>query len=55
MPIQAPLLVIAAAREMSVILAALTGWRFKSEGFGPLRTAWAVLIFLGIVLISVAG
>jgi drug/metabolite transporter (DMT)-like permease len=46
---------VAAVREMSVILAALAGWRFMGEEFGPVRTAGAVLIFLGILLVALVG
>jgi drug/metabolite transporter (DMT)-like permease len=44
-----------AVREVSVVFAALIGWRWLGEGFGVLRTAGAVLIFLGILVIAVAG
>lgn len=46
---------VAATREMSVILAALVGWRFMGEEFGSIRTIGSVLIFLGILCIAVAG
>lgn len=46
---------VAAAREMSVILAAFVGWRFMGEEFGSIRTIGSVLIFLGILCIAVAG
>lgn len=44
-----------AIREVSVVFAALVGWRWLGEGFGAMRTAGAVLIFLGILVIALAG
>jgi drug/metabolite transporter (DMT)-like permease len=44
-----------AVREVSVVFAALIGWRWLGEGFGGLRTAGALLIFAGILVIAVAG
>lgn len=44
-----------AIREISVVLAALVGWRWLGEQFGILRTIGAVLIFAGIFVISLAG
>jgi drug/metabolite transporter (DMT)-like permease len=44
-----------AVREISVVFAALIGWRWLHESFGATRTAGAVLIFAGIVLIAVLG
>jgi drug/metabolite transporter (DMT)-like permease len=44
-----------AIREVSVVFAALVGWRWLGEGFGALRTAGAALIFVGILVIAVAG
>jgi len=35
-------------REISVIFAALSGWRWLGEGFGRARTLGAALIFCGI-------
>jgi drug/metabolite transporter (DMT)-like permease len=46
---------VAALRELSVVLAALAGWRLLGEEFGLVRTAGSILIFLGIFLISLAG
>jgi len=46
---------VAATREISVILASLVGWRLMKEEFGKIRTAGAVLIFLGILLIAITG
>jgi drug/metabolite transporter (DMT)-like permease len=44
-----------AIREVSVVFAALVGWRWLGEGFGAARTAGAMLIFAGILVIAVAG
>lgn len=46
---------VGALREISVVIAALAGWRMLGEGFGARRTAGAVLIFSGIVVVAVAG
>jgi drug/metabolite transporter (DMT)-like permease len=44
-----------AIREVSVVFAALIGWRWLGEGFGPQRVSGALLIFVGILVIAVAG
>jgi drug/metabolite transporter (DMT)-like permease len=44
-----------AIREISVVFGAIAGWRFLGEGFGVPRTAGAILIFLGILVITIAG
>jgi drug/metabolite transporter (DMT)-like permease len=44
-----------AIREISVVFGALAGWRWLGEGFGATRTLGAGLIFLGILVIAVAG
>lgn len=44
-----------AVREVSIVFAALIGWRFLGETFGPLRTIGALLIFTGIFTIALAG
>jgi drug/metabolite transporter (DMT)-like permease len=46
---------VGALREISVVIAALAGWRMLGESFGVARTAGAVLIFSGIVVVAVAG
>jgi len=46
---------VGALREISVVIAAFAGWRLLGEGFGIARTAGAVLIFSGIVVVAVAG
>jgi drug/metabolite transporter (DMT)-like permease len=44
-----------AIREVSVVFAALVGWRWLGEGFGGLRTLGALLIFAGILVIAILG
>ncbi len=46
---------VGAMREVSIVFAALIGWRFLGETFGPLRTIGALLIFIGIFTIALAG
>lgn len=46
---------VAALREVSIVLAALAGWRWLGEEFGAVRTTGAVLIFFGILVIAVSG
>jgi drug/metabolite transporter (DMT)-like permease len=42
-------------RELSVVVAALLGWRFLGEPFGANRTLGSILIFAGIVVIAALG
>jgi drug/metabolite transporter (DMT)-like permease len=51
----APVAYAGAVREVSVVLAALAGWRLLGEGFGLSRLVGALLVFTGILLIAVAG
>lgn len=51
----APVSYAGAVREIGVVFAALVGWRWLGEAFGPIRTAGATLIFLGLVLIALKG
>ena len=46
---------VGALREVSIVFAALAGWLWLKEGFGPVRTIGAVLIFLGMLIIALAG
>lgn len=46
---------VGALREVSVVFAALAGWRSLREPFGAMRTSGAVLIFCGLVAIAAAG
>ena len=43
-----------AIREVSVVFAALAGWRWLGEGFGRRRLAGSAVIFAGIVIIALA-
>jgi drug/metabolite transporter (DMT)-like permease len=51
----APVGYAGAIREMSVVMAALAGWRLLGEGFGPLRLAGSVIVFAGILTIAALG
>ncbi|MFN8511193.1 MAG: EamA family transporter [Chloroflexia bacterium] len=44
-----------AVREISVVVAALIGWRFLGEPFGANRTLGSILIFIGIIVIAALG
>jgi len=44
-----------AIREISIVIAALIGWRWLGEGFGAIRLVGAALIFAGILVIAIAG
>lgn len=44
-----------AIREVSIVFAALIGWRWLGERFGATRTAGAIVIVAGILVIAVAG
>jgi len=46
---------VGAIREISIVLAALVGWIQLGEQFGIIRTVGSVLIFLGILVIGIAG
>jgi drug/metabolite transporter (DMT)-like permease len=52
---RAPVAYAGAVREVSVVFAALVGWRWLREPFGRPRTIGAALIFAGIVTIAVWG
>lgn len=51
----APVGYIGAIREVSIVLAAVAGWRWLGEDFGKTRTIGAAFIFGGILVIAVAG
>jgi drug/metabolite transporter (DMT)-like permease len=51
----APVSYAGAIREVSVVFAALIGWRWLGESFGPTRLAGAFAIFGGILLIALGG
>lgn len=44
-----------AVREISIVFAALAGWRWLGERFGGVRLAGSLLIFGGILVIAVAA
>ncbi len=44
-----------AIREVSVVFAALIGWRYLHESLGVSRTVGSILIFSGILVIAIAG
>jgi drug/metabolite transporter (DMT)-like permease len=44
-----------AVREVSVVLAALIGWRRLGESFGPRRLSGALAVFLGILTLALFG
>jgi drug/metabolite transporter (DMT)-like permease len=44
---------VGAVREISIVLAAIVGWRWLGEGFGRLRILGACLTFCGIVAIAI--
>lgn len=46
---------VGAIREVSVVFAAVLGWRLLGEPFGLVRTAAAALMFAGTVLIATFG
>ena len=48
----APIAYAGAAREIGIVFAALAGWLLLRERFGPLRTAGALLVFLGIGILA---
>ena len=51
----APVSYAGTIREVSIVLAAIAGWRWLGENFGVLRVIGAVLIFTGIFVIALAG
>ena len=44
-----------AIREASIVLGALAGWLYLGEPFGRVRLAGSLVMFVGIVLIALAG
>jgi drug/metabolite transporter (DMT)-like permease len=50
-----PVTYIGAVREISVVIGAWIGVRFFAESAGPVRLVASALIFLGILLIALAG
>lgn len=50
----APVAYVGAAREVSVVLAALAGWHWLGESMGPRRVVGAAVVFVGIALLATA-
>lgn len=46
---------VGAVREVSIVLAALVGWRWLGEGFGKLRMLGALMTFGGVLTIALLG
>jgi len=46
------IVIVAALRETSVVMAALIGARLLKERFGPIRLAAAVMVTMGIILMN---
>ena len=46
---------VGAIREISIVMAALVGWRWLNESFGATRALGSILIFAGILVIAVFG
>ncbi len=46
---------VGAVREISIVFAALIGWLWLGESFGPVRIVGAFSIFCGILVIALAG
>jgi drug/metabolite transporter (DMT)-like permease len=51
----APVSYVGAIREISVVFGALAGWWFLSERLGSWRVVGAIIIFSGLILITVSG
>ena len=51
----APLAYAGAIREVSVVIAALVGWRWLGEEFGARRLMGAIAVFSGILVVAVLG
>ena len=51
----APVSYAGAAREVGIVFGALAGWLLLGERFGGIRTAGAALVFVGILVLAVAG
>jgi drug/metabolite transporter (DMT)-like permease len=51
----APVSYSGAIREVSVVIGALLGWRLLGEKMGGMRVVGAVVIFAGILVITIFG
>ena len=52
---RAPIALVSALRETSVVLAAIVGATFLREPFGPRRVLAAIGVALGIIVLRLAG
>jgi len=50
-----PLGYAGAVREVGVVIAALAGWLWLGESFGPRRLAGAAAVFAGILVLAFAA
>jgi uncharacterized membrane protein len=46
---------VGALRELSILFAALAGWRLMGEAFGAVRLIGVMLAFVGIVIMTLGG
>jgi drug/metabolite transporter (DMT)-like permease len=46
---------VGALRELSILFATLVGWRWMGESFGAVRVIGAMLVFIGIVVMTMSG
>ena len=51
----APLSYSGAIREVSVVIGAFLGWRLLGEKMGGMRVLGALVIFVGILIITIFG
>ena len=51
----APISYAGAGREIGIVFGALAGWLVLGERFGGVRTAGAAMVFVGIIVLAVAG
>jgi drug/metabolite transporter (DMT)-like permease len=51
----APVSYSSAIREVSVVIGALLGWQFLGEKMGGMRVVGAIIIFAGILMITIFG
>ncbi|MYE16397.1 MAG: EamA family transporter [Gemmatimonadetes bacterium] len=51
----APISYAGAGREIGIVFGAMAGWLVLGERFGGVRTAGAALVFVGILVLAVAG
>jgi drug/metabolite transporter (DMT)-like permease len=51
----APVSYSGAIRETSVVIGAFLGWQFLGEKMGGMRVVGAIIIFAGILMITIFG